>query len=227
MKSFEMQFKMAARCALAGIVALAAACSEEEQSASTAAAPQLSVPASMPAAFDPGIEMPAAQPIAQAPAMTPGADGRYDFKVLSMKFPEDWTPEPPSSSMRIAQFALPSPDGAQGEAVATVFFFPPGQGGSAQANIDRWIGQVAQPDGGSSRDKAILSKKQVENIEISTLDVSGAIAASMMGQPQEGSRMLAVIAATPSGSIVVKAVGPESSIASQTEAFAQMIESIR
>jgi len=39
--------------------------------------------------------------------------------------------------------------------------------------------------------------------------------------------MLAMIAATPSGSVVVKTVGPESLIAGQNEAFMKMVESIR
>ncbi len=213
------------RSAAVALVFLTACSEEEEQASASPVAPALSVQAEMPEAFDSTIEIPKTQPIAQAPAMTPGTDGRYDFKVLSIEIPKDWTPQPPSSSMRIAQFALPA--SSEGEAVATVFFFPPGQGGSIQANIDRWIGQVAQPDGSSSHDKADVAKRRAGNIEIATLDVSGTIALSMMAQPEEGFRMLAMIAATPSGSVVVKTVGPESLIAGQNEAFMKMVESIR
>ena len=46
--------------------------------------------------------------------------------------------------MRVAQYGLPGP---AGEATLGIFFFGPGQGGSVEANIERWFGQFKQEDG--------------------------------------------------------------------------------
>ena len=68
--------------------------------------------------------------------------------AASLKFdvPAGWVSKTPSSSMRVAEFTLPKVASDAEDATVTVYYFG-GQGGSVQANIDRWIGQMAQPDG--------------------------------------------------------------------------------
>ena len=68
---------------------------------------------------------------------------------LAANVPEGWVEEEPASSMRLAQYRLPG-DGA-GDAVLAVFHFGSNQGGSVDANIDRWYGQFSQPDGGDTK----------------------------------------------------------------------------
>ena len=65
---------------------------------------------------------------------------------LTYTAPVGWTVVPTSSSMRVAQFALPRAAGDTGAAEMIVYYFG-GTGGSVEANIDRWIGQMEQPDG--------------------------------------------------------------------------------
>src|SRR5574341_2055418 len=68
--------------------------------------------------------------------------------------PKDWKPVEATSSMRLAQWSY----GSKSEIV--VFYFGEGQGGSVEANLDRWYGQFEQPDGSSTRERAKVSKSK-------------------------------------------------------------------
>ena len=67
------------------------------------------------------------------------------FRVGPLRFdrPESWRWAPPSGSFRAAQLEKKAPDGT----LLTLAFsrFPSGQGGSVQANLDRWMGQFTAP----------------------------------------------------------------------------------
>ncbi len=132
---------------------------------------------------------------------------------LRYKAPAGWQAEQPTSSMRKAQFLLPRVAGDTEDGSLLIFYFGPGQGGSAQANLDRWIAQFEQPDGSSSKDKARMSSMAVNGMNVSLLDLSGTYTAEMnpgagdrQNKPQ--SRMLAAVVETPKGPYFVKLVGP-------------------
>ena len=69
------------------------------------------------------------------------------FRVGSLRFdrPESWQWVKPSGAFRTAQLVKKSPDGTP--LVITFSRFPAGEGGSVQANIDRWISQFTQTIG--------------------------------------------------------------------------------
>jgi len=62
---------------------------------------------------------------------------------LKWTAPSGWKPETPRP-MRAATYTVPAtaPDSASAECV--VYFFGSGQGGSVQANLDRWKGQLGR-----------------------------------------------------------------------------------
>src|SRR4030095_4055122 len=68
---------------------------------------------------------------------------------LRFKAPEAWVTEKPTSSMRVAQYKLPKTEGDKDDGSLVLYYFGSSQGGTAQANIDRWIGKMQQPDGSS------------------------------------------------------------------------------
>src|SRR3982750_2494524 len=77
-----------------------------------------------------------------AAAQAPQAAG------LTWTAPPEWTAEPPSSSMRVVTYRIA---GDVEPAELGVFFFGSGgQGGSVDANVQRWIGQFA-PESGSAK----------------------------------------------------------------------------
>ncbi len=148
------------------------------------------------------------------------ADGR-----LEMTAPGDWKKIDPAVTMIEAEFSIEPVEGESKTSRLTVM----GAGGSIEANIDRWLGQVQQPDGKLSRDKATITAKEVGGYKIHLLDVSG----TYMDQrgPQapkvelKDHRLLAVIIETDSlGNYFVKLYGPEKTIAKHKEAFVKMIE---
>ena len=66
-------------------------------------------------------------------------------KVSEQTFtkPAAWKSEKTASKMRAAQFSVPGKAGEEA-AECVFFYFGPGAGGGAQANLQRWVGQFAR-----------------------------------------------------------------------------------
>jgi hypothetical protein len=160
-----------------------------------------------------------------SPPRQASASGDVRFQA-----PAAWNSEPTTSSMRVAQYLLPRAEGDTEDASLIVYYFGQGQGGSAQANLDRWIGQMEQPGGGSSKDKARTEKMTVNGLDVMLLDLSGTYTAEMTPgsgnqQNKPDSRMRAAVIETPKGAYFVKLVGPEKTIARWDAGFLSFIKS--
>jgi hypothetical protein len=150
-----------------------------------------------------------------------------DVGAISFKLPEKWSAQPPRSSMRRAEVSAP---GSAGPAQLIVYFFGEQGAGSAQANIDRWVGQFSNADG-SPVSNPKQSSSKVSGFEVTRLDVSGNYAGGMgpAGQqlpPQSDQRLIATIVETPGGPYYFKLVGPSATIAENAKAFDQLMASI-
>ena len=153
-----------------------------------------------------------------APSPTGTAGG------VKWEAPEAFQPQPVSSRMRVAQYAFGG--GGQTPAEMVVYFFGPGQGGSVDENVQRWVNQFSQPDGSSSMEAADIEQKQVNGLAVTTVDVSGNFSAGMgPGQAGAGQRMLAAIARGPQGPVFFKMVGPEAQMQAALPAFEQLVQS--
>lgn len=173
------------------------------------------------------VQQPPASP-SSAGASSSSASDR-SFGPIKAKVPSEWAERTPSSSMRKAQYSLPKVAGDGEDAELAVFYFGPGQGGSVEANIERWIGQISQPDGSSSKDKAKTTKKDVGGMPVTLVDVNGTYSAGMMSSapPRQGYRMLAAVAETAEGPWFFKLTGPEKTVANWSKSFDQFIGSFR
>jgi hypothetical protein len=151
------------------------------------------------------------------------------FGPIRAKVPAEWIEQTPSSSMRKAQYALPKAEGDSEDGELTVFYFGLGQGGSVEANIDRWIGQISQPDGSSSKDKAKTTRKEVLALPVTLVDVGGTYSAGMMspGPPRPGYRLMGAVVETSEGPWFFKLVGPEKTIAKWAPSFDFFVGSFR
>src|SRR5215831_7402877 len=109
----------------------------------------------------------------QAP--TTGARGELQFKA-----PGDWISERPTSNMRVSQYQLPAAEGDAESASLVVYYFGQGQGGSVEANLQRWIGQMQTPDGKPSTN-AKTENTNVNGLKVTLLDVSGTYTGSDTG----------------------------------------------
>lgn len=132
--------------------------------------------------------------------------------------------------MRVAQYQLPPAEGDAEAASLVVYYFGPGQGGSVQANLDRWLSQMQQPNGGSSKDKAKTETLSVNGMNVTLLDVTGTYAGGDMGasgstQGKTDFRMRAGVLETPRGAYFVKLVGPEKTVGKWDDSFLAFIKS--
>lgn len=164
----------------------------------------------------------AAMPLVLAPMI---ATIKYDV-------PAGWTSRPAASSMRVAEFALPKVTGDAEDGQLTLYYFG-GQGGTVQANLDRWIGQMAQPDGRASKDVATTTTmKTTSGLSVALVDVSGTYVAEVTPGSKErfnkpGFRLRAAVVETKSGPYFVKLTGPAKTVAKWNESYLAFVKSLR
>jgi hypothetical protein len=150
----------------------------------------------------------------------------------SLKFtiPAGWIEEERTSSMRVAQYRLPRAADDVEDASVVVYYFGQGQGGSTAANIERWVGQIKQAGGSSSKENAKEEHLEVNGLKVTTVDVAGTYVAetapgSGTFHNKPGYRLRAAVVETPRGSYFVKLVGPEKTVAQWNDSFMSYIRS--
>ena len=166
---------------------------------------------------------------APGPAVSSGP-ARSSGAGLEFEAPSTWISETPSSSMRLAQYRLPRLEGDPEDAELAVFYFG-GQGGSVQANVDRWIGQFSNPDGSPITDPQV-SERDVNGIPLTVVDVRGTYHQAqgpMMAQTtaKENYRMLAAVAEGPDGPSFFKLTGPRPTVDHFEESFNSLLDTLR
>ncbi len=156
----------------------------------------------------------------QAPA--PGA--------LKYTAPTGWQTRPASSSMRVAEFVLPGRDAAAGSAELVIYYFG-GTGGSVDANIQRWLGQMQQPDGRATNEVAARESRTINGLKVALLDVSGTYVAEVKPGATEkhnspGFRMRTAVVDTPRGPYFLKLVGPAATVETWNASFNDFLSSL-
>lgn len=174
-----------------------------------------------PGQAPPAADLPGPEPIATHQTRT--AEGpAVPLPGAVFHLPADWQQQPPSSSMRLAQAAIPGPGGA-GE--LTVFHFGVGGGGGVEGNIQRWIGQV---DAESPPARDVFSSG---DFTVTWVEARGTLKASTMGtgptEDQPGSMLLGAVVEGPGGPWYFKATGPADTMDQERENFLAMLRSLR
>ena len=143
--------------------------------------------------------------------------GSIDFDV-----PPTWQREPPSSDMRLAQAKIPGPGGL---ADFAAFFFGPGGGGSVDANVKRWVGQME----GAGEPKP--QTFETNGFKVTWVDVKGTMKPSGMGMGPAtqipDARLFGAVVEGPGGPWFFKVQGPNGTLDSQRDAFVAMLKSVR
>ncbi len=142
-----------------------------------------------------------------------------------------WQPKAVTSMMRIGEFALPRAEGDAEDASLVVYFFG-GTGGTVQANLDRWFGQLSQSDGRQTKDVAATTSRLINGLSVSLFDASGTYVAEVTpGSPERfnkpGFRMRAAVVQTSGGPYFIKLVGPLKTVTrwdKEFEAFLQTLQ---
>ena len=153
----------------------------------------------------------------------------YAQSVAGLKWaaPGGWKSEAPRP-MRAATYTVPSKAGDTANAECVVYFFGSGQGGSVEANLERWKGQITGPDGKPADAK--IAKRTVHALPVTTIDSSGDY--SGMGGPMAASksvqnnyRLLGAIIEGPGGNVFLKFTGPAKTISASQSEFEQLLNS--
>jgi hypothetical protein len=130
--------------------------------------------------------------------------------------------------MRAAQYGVEGDDKAE----LSVFYFGADQGGSVDANITRWLGQLTQPDGSDTMKKAKRGERKVGSLTVSLVEAQGGFAGGMTmpgappPTPISDALLLGAIAEGPQGSVFFKLVGPRETVERARTAFDAMIGSL-
>jgi len=148
---------------------------------------------------------------------------------LQWTTPEGWKNEG-ALPMRAATYAVAPAAGDKAGAECAVFYFGSGQGGSIDANLERWKGQFQGPGGKPAA--AQIAKRTLHGLNVTTIDtageysgMSGPMAGSSRGVP--GYRLLGAIVEGPRGNVFVKFTGPAKTIAANQQKFEQLLGSFQ
>jgi len=171
--------------------------------------------------------------VAAAPAMAQAvvAEDTRAYSIgggsLLLEAPAGWKRVQPKSGIVETEFSIPSAGDLPAGRMTVM-----GAGGSVQANVDRWYGQFAQPDGSATKDKATTKTIKIAGSTVTLVDVAGTYK-DMPGGPFAGGktierpdyRMLAAIIETPeAGSHFLKFYGPAATVAKEADGFRKMVE---
>ena len=143
---------------------------------------------------------------------------------LSWRLPSGWESQPPANRMRAAQATTPG-----GGEIVFSHFGSQGQGGSAEANIQRWSGQMQDLTGQPVQPQ--LDDRLFAGLDITLVSMEGTFMSGMpMGPktPKPGYAFRgAIVEGGPQGTVFLKWVGPEDAVFNDEASWETLIESVR
>jgi hypothetical protein len=150
---------------------------------------------------------------------------------LTYAVPAGWKPVATTSSMRVAQFALPRAGGDSQDAELVVYYFG-GAGGTVDANIERWVGQMQQPDGKPSSAVMKRQSRTINGLKVTMVDVTGTYIAEMTPGASErhrdaNFRLRAAVVETSNGAYYVKLTGPAKTVGARDAEFESFVASVK
>jgi len=142
--------------------------------------------------------------------------------------PAGWTARTPSSSMRLAEYTIPAPDGSVGAEVI-VYFFGKGQGGEVEPNLARWRAQFSTPDG--SKVPETITRDSSGTFPITIAEYTGTyargIGAGDASQAKPGQTLVAAIVETPRGTMFVQLFGASARVAAERAPLVKFVKGLK
>lgn len=122
------------------------------------------------------------------------SDNKLELTGLTMSVPATWVRQTvqPGPFAAKAAFRIPGDDPSMAGIVRITHY--PNMRGKNDLNIQRWLGQVTQPDGStSSREDAKITTERNGDVSLTVVDLSGNVKSTMRAQPKPNQRMIAAI----------------------------------
>ena len=137
----------------------------------------------------------------------------------------------PTNPIRKAEYAVKI-DRGEKPATLAIHYFGEGTGGSATANVVRWIDQFRQPDGSRSQDVAKVTTKQIRGMNTTFVDLEGTyVGMNIPDAPpapeRPGQRLLGAIVEGKLGPVFFKMTGDVATVNKGEAGFFALVESVR
>lgn len=164
--------------------------------------------------------------------VTLGAAARAQASTLTLldyhtTVPAGWVSRAPASTMRLAEYTIPSTPAGTAEIV--VYFFGKGQGGNVDANLERWKAQFSTTDG--SPVPETITRESTGPFPLTFAEYHGSyrrgIGTGSADSLRAGQTLIAGIAETPNGTLFIQLFGTSARVAEEKPAFLQFVRGLR
>jgi hypothetical protein len=161
------------------------------------------------------------------PTPAPAGSMQQEPMQITWLDPPAFKRVPPSNPMRKAAYVVPRATGDAEDGELTVFYFGPGQGGSIDANVDRWVKQFTDTKPGDVR----RADREANGLKQHTVELdSGTFSSGMPGgtaKPKPNFGLVGGIVETPSGVYFFKLTGPSKTVKQAKPDFYKLLDSVK
>jgi hypothetical protein len=138
--------------------------------------------------------------------------------------PATWIEQPPQSAMETTRVTVPGSEGSDA-ATIVVFYFGPDDGGTIDANVQRWAGQFKSADGKAVEPK--VETLESDGMPITLVELEGQYMG--MGAPSAtpDQKMLSAIVEAPGGKIFIRLVGQDKTVNANRDAYVHLLKNLK
>lgn len=167
--------------------------------------------------------IPSVDPLTSSATSNPSL---IELPSITLPKPAAWMWVKPSMQFRTLQYQVCAQASGKGAPCADliVSVFKLGDGGSVDANIERWKNQFQNTDGSPAQ--PTRSQRVVAGVSVTRVDVKGAWKGMGMSQAQNNSEQLAAVIELPKETIYIRVVGPESIVEGARKDFEAMVDGL-
>jgi hypothetical protein len=173
---------------------------------------------------------PSATPAPAIAQPAPASSAEQEPLHITWVDPPAFKRVPPSNPMRKASFVVPRAEGDAEDGELTVFYFGPGQGGSIDANVDRWVKQFGDVKPGdvkrADREANGLRQHTVE-LEKGAFSAGAGMGMGSSAKAKENWGLVGGIVETPSGAYFFKMTGPSKTVKKAKPDFYKLLDSVK
>lgn len=146
---------------------------------------------------------------------------------VTWEAPSAWQPVPVHNSMRKATYRISRIAGDTDDAELAVFHFGAGQGGSIDANIDRWLKQFSDIEPSSvKREQRTANGLRQHVVRVDKANYSSGMPGGPLQQKSNWG-LLGAIVETSNGSYFFKLTGPTATLRATEKAFYGLLDSVK
>jgi hypothetical protein len=155
---------------------------------------------------------------------------RTEAAGLRFTLPGGWKRVPTALETRAAEYRVPPAPGDTAETEFVLFFLGEGKGGDAPTHLERWYARFVQPDGRPSRDAAVVTRRTVNDLDVTAIDLAGTYVGSGGGAGSagvSGFRLLGGVVEGKGGPWVFEMLGPAATVGQAKPGFDALLASVQ